>query len=62
VLKLGVNENKQTEYTKELMKEIPVGKCMEAEEKCNSMIKTEEEDQAWQDMQCGNWIPSRLHE
>jgi len=29
VQKLGVNENKWTEYTKKLMKEITVGKCME---------------------------------
>ena len=40
VQKLGVNENKQTEYTKELMKEIPIGKYMEAGDKYNSMIKT----------------------
>ena len=44
--KLRVNENKQTEYTKELMKEISVGKCIEAGDKCNSMIKTIGEDQA----------------
>jgi len=43
--KAGVN--KQTEYTKELMKEIPIGKCMEAEGKCNSMIRIMGEDQAW---------------
>jgi len=45
-----VNKNKQTEYTKKLMKEIPVGKCMEAGDKCNSMIRTMGEDQAWQDI------------
>ena len=54
VWKLRVNENKQTEYTKELVKEIPVGKCTEAGDKCNSMIRTMEEDQAWWNMQCGN--------
>ena len=51
-----------TEYTKELMKKIPIGKCMEAEDKCNSMIRTMEENQAWQDMWCGNQIPSRWYE
>jgi len=50
VLKLGINENKWTEYTKELMKENPCWKCMEIEEKCNSMIRTMGEDQAWWDM------------
>jgi len=28
------------------MKEISVGKCMEAGDKCNSMIRTMEENQA----------------
>jgi len=42
--------NKQTEYTKELMKEILIGKCMEARDKCNSIIRTIREDQAWQDI------------
>jgi len=32
-LKLEINENKQTEYTKELMKEIPIGKYIEARDK-----------------------------
>jgi len=59
VLKLGVNENKQTEYTKKLVKEISVGKYAEAENKCNSVIRTIREDWAWWDMQCGNWIPSQ---
>jgi len=58
MLKLGVNENKWTEYTKELVKEISVGKCMEAGDKCNSMIRTIGEDQAWRDMRCENQIPS----
>jgi len=58
MLKLGVNENKWTEYTKELVKEISVGKCMEAGDKCNSIIRTIGEDQAWQDMRCENQIPS----
>jgi len=31
--KLGVNENKQTKYTKELMKEISIGKYTEAGDK-----------------------------
>ena len=46
-LKLGVNENKWIEYTKELMKEISVRKYMEAGDKCNSVIRTVVEDQAW---------------
>ena len=40
MLKLEVNENKWTEYTKELMKEIPIGKYIEVEDKCNSVIRT----------------------
>ena len=40
----GVNKNKQIEYTKELMKEIPIEKCMEAGDKCNSMIRTKRVD------------------
>jgi len=47
MLKLEVNENKQTEYTKELMKKVPIGKYMEAGDKYNSMIRTMGEDQAW---------------
>ena len=31
--KLGVNENKQTKYTKKLMKEISIGKYIEARDK-----------------------------
>jgi len=31
--------NKQTEYTKELMREIPIGKCVEAGDKCNRIIR-----------------------
>jgi len=42
--------NKQTEYIKELMKEIPIRKYMKAGDKYNSMIRTKIEDQAWQDM------------
>jgi len=45
MLKLGIN--KQTEYTKKLIKEIPFGKCAEIEDKCNSMIRTMGENQAW---------------
>jgi len=44
------------------MKEIPVGKCAEAGDKCNSVIRTVGEDWAWQDMQYGNWLPSQWHE
>jgi len=40
VLNLGINENKWTEYTKELMKEISIGKYIEAGNKYNSMIRT----------------------
>ena len=36
----GVNENKWTKYTKELIKEIPVGKCLEAGDKYHNMIRT----------------------
>jgi len=50
MLKLEVNKNKQTEYTKELMKEIPIGKCMKTGNKCNSMIRTKGVDYAWQNM------------
>ena len=56
--KLEFNENKWTEYTKELMKEIPIIKCMEAGDKYNSMIKTKRVDQTWWNMKYGNWIPS----
>ena len=42
----GVNENKQTEYTKKLMKEIPIEKCAKAGDKCNSMIRTKGVDWA----------------
>ena len=35
--KLGVNENKQTKYTKELMNEIPIGKCTEAGDKLSQI-------------------------
>ena len=47
MLKLGVNENKQTEYTKELMKEISIGKCIEIGDNCNSMIRIKGVDWAW---------------
>jgi len=36
--------NKWTEYTKELMKEISIGKCTEAGDKCNNVIKTKRKD------------------
>jgi len=58
VQKLGVNENKQTEYTKKLMKENPHWECTGAGDNCNSMIRTLGEDWAWWDMQYGNQIPS----
>ena len=54
VQKLGVNENKQTEYTKELMKEIPIGKYMEAGNKYHSVIRTKGVNRACWDMRCGN--------
>jgi len=60
--KLGVNENKRTEYTKKLMKENPRWECMEAGDKCNSVFRTMGEDWAWWDMRCGNRIPSQQHE
>jgi len=50
MLKLEVNENKQTEYTKKLIKEISIGKCIEVGDKCNSVIRIVGEDQTWQDM------------
>jgi len=46
VWKLEINENKQTEFTKELIKEIPVGKYIEVGDKCHSMIKIKGVDQA----------------
>ena len=48
--KLRVNENKWTEYTKEFMKEISIRKCVEARDKCNSIIRTIGENWAWQDI------------
>jgi len=48
--KLRVNKNKQTEYTKKLMKGNPHWKCVETEDNCNSMFRTMGEDWAWQDM------------
>jgi len=50
VLKLEVNKNKQTEYTRELIKEISIRKCIEAGDKCNSVIRTVGEDWTWWDM------------
>jgi len=50
VRKLRVNENKQTEYTKKLMKENLCWEYMEAGDKCSSMIRTMGGGQAWQDM------------
>jgi len=46
----GVNKNKWTEYTKELMKEISIGKCIETGDKYNNVIRTVGENWAWQDM------------
>jgi len=37
-------------------------KCMEAGDKCNSIFRTMREDRAWQNMRCGNWIPSQWYE
>jgi len=45
--KLGINENKQIEYTKEL---IPIGKYMEAGDKCHSVIRTKGVNRACWDM------------
>ena len=42
------------------MKENPHWKCVETGDNCNSVFRTMEEDQAWQDMQRGNWISSQL--
>jgi len=50
VWKLRVNENKQTEYTKKLMKENPCWECVEAGDNCNSVFRTMGEDWAWRDM------------
>ena len=44
------------------MKENPCWECMEAGDKCNSVIRTIGEDQTWQNMQYGNWIPSQQYE
>jgi len=63
VQKLRVNENKQTEYAKKLMKEkSPLELHGDREKKCNSMIRTMGEDRAWWDKQYGNQIPSPRHE
>jgi len=43
------------------MKEISTGKCMKAGDKCNSMIRTMGENWTWQNMHCGNQIPSQQH-
>ena len=59
--KLRVNENKQIEYTKKLMKGNPCWECMEAKDKCNSIFRTMEKNQAWWNMQCENRIPSQWH-
>ena len=40
VQKLELNKNKQTKYTKKLIKEIPISKCVEVGDKWNSMIRT----------------------
>ena len=40
------------------MKEILIRKCTEVGNKYNSMIRTIGKDQAWQDMQHENQIPS----
>jgi len=50
VWKLRVNKNKRTEYTKKLNKGNLCWKYMEAGDKYNSVIRTMEEDWAWQDM------------
>ena len=41
------------------MKENLCWEYTEVEDNCNSMIRTMGEAQAWQDMRCGNWIPSQ---
>ena len=56
--KLELIKNKQIEYTKKIIKEF---KYTEAKNKCNRVIRTKEVDQAWQDMQCRNWIPSQRY-
>jgi len=62
VQKLRVNKNKWTEYTKKLMKENSHWKYAETGDNCNSVFRTMGEDWAWQDMRCGNRIPSQQHE
>jgi len=42
--KLRVNENKQTEYTKKLIKENPHWKCAETGNNCDSVFRTMGED------------------
>jgi len=58
--KLRLNENKQTDYTKKI-KRNPCWKCVEARNKCNSMIITKGVDHAWYDKQYENQIPSQWH-
>ena len=43
------------------MKKNPCWKYTEAGDKCNSMIKTMGENQAWRDMRCGNRIPNQWY-
>jgi len=44
-----------------MKKKIPI-ECTEAGDKYNSIIRTMGEDWDWQDMRCGNQIPSQWHE
>ena len=44
------------------MKENLHWECTEAGNKCNNIIRTMVEDQAWRDMRYGNRIPSLQHE
>ena len=56
-MEIGLTKKKWVKYTNRIIT-ISIGKCIETENKCNSIIKTIGVDQAWWDIQYGNWIPS----
>jgi len=57
VQKLGVNENKQTEYAKKLIKKISIRKYVKIRDKCNSVIRTKESE-AWVSFNVGIYSDS----
>ena len=57
---MRLTKKKWIKYTNRIIT-IPIRKCTEVGDECNSIIKTIGVDQAWWDMQYGNWIPSWWH-